>query len=301
MEVKLSSASRVENFRQALSSSLSFRKLYLVTESEYNNVPRTVLEVFSPFLALLLTSTNQEETPTIILQDVKSQTIKNFVDLIQTGAIHITTRNRDQITEDILDLAKVLNIEMKNLNYEGNSVQEREVNKESLLSDELLLYEENLFCQELLKEEYTENTTEEYFESMTIDDHVHDQPIKKENVAKEEENAVESIRENVAVEDMREDGEISDDDDVYTFQCPKCQYGCGSMKDLMKHSEMYHRTDRPNSRSDKAATTKKYSRHHKYSCTNCDKFITNSESSLYNHLKYHHRFKTPELIRRFLK
>ena len=206
MTFKLASPSSLDNFLAAVTPSLNSRKLYIVTDNEYNNVPRTVLEVFSPYLALLLSSTNcPEETPTIFLQDVKSETIKNLVDLIQSGAIYISTKDqemRKQIIEDIHNLAKVLNINMETLSYEGDIVSETAVKQKMVkndISDELLLYEENLFCQEMLKQKYSETTTE-YFESISIEC-----PI-----VKTEEVSVENMKKEVFVEEKKEEIAIVD-------------------------------------------------------------------------------------------
>ena len=88
MELKLSSTSIIETLLEAVSSSLSSTKLYFVTEDEYNIVPRPLITLFSPFLAELLQSAHgQEETPTVVLQDVKSADLNSLMDFIYFGQV----------------------------------------------------------------------------------------------------------------------------------------------------------------------------------------------------------------------
>lgn len=307
MEVKLKSAPKVENFQTVLRSVASLRTLNIVTRQEYNTVPRTVLEVFSPYLAALLSSLNSpEETPTIIFSEIKSETLKHLVDLLQHGAIQVSSpgERRKETIEEVVELANLLNIEMNNLAFdEEDSVP---VGKTDL-SDELLLFEEDLFCQQLLKKEYVEteqttysNTveqvkqedTEEYFENMTIDDHQ----------IKNEEHETEDIRmtEDEELEDkkaVREEGELSEEEEdaaeVFTLHCRRCRFVCWSSKELEKHRKWYHRVEKRASESPAYKRSRQStSRYQRYS---------SSEDSPYKQVKYQHRYQTQEYRTRFHK
>ena len=287
---------------------------------EYNNVPRTVLEVFSPYLATLLSSINSpEETPTIIFPEVKSVTLKHLMDLLQHGAIQLngpTEKRRETILE-IVELANILNIEMNNLSFdEEDSVPDRSkqepVNRKTDLSDELLLFEENLFCQQFLKKEYfeteqptgtnteenmvveqvkQENTTEEYFENLTIED-----PQVKTEDQERKGNELENTNAG------REEGELSEEDEedaeVFTLHCRRCRFGCSSRKELEKHRAWYHREERRESRS---PATFKRSRYSTSSSSSHQKY-SSSGVSPYKHkqMKYqHNRYKTLDFRTRF--
>ena len=262
MELKLSSTSIIETLLEAVSSSLSSTKLYFVTEDEYNIVPRPLITLFSPFLAELLQSAHgQEETPSVVLQDVKSETIKNLVDLLQNGQIQIKSGEivrKEEIIEDILNLAKTLSIEMKNLKFsEDREVLKRESAQSgdySQVADEFLLYEENLFCLEVLDRE---DMTGEYFEQMTIaDEQIKEEKLtlddkeegceseKVRNNIKNEELSFEGLDEEVAGDDMKEEGEISSEEEVETFQCGRCRYRGSSRLDLERHTTLHHRQQR---------------------------------------------------------
>ena len=293
MEVKLKSAPKVENFQTVLRSVASLRRLNIVTRQEYNTVPRTVLEVFSPYLAALLSSLNSpEETPTIIFPEIKSETLKHLVDLLQHGAIQVNRpaeRKRETIGE-VVELANLLNIEMNNLAFdEEDSVP---VGKTDL-SDELLLFEEDLFCQQLLKKEYVETeqttcsnmvkqvkqeNTEEYFENMTIDDH----QIKKEEYETEDVRMAED-EELEDTEAVREEGELSEEEEVFTLHCRRCRFVCCSRKELERHRDWYHREERRESRS----PANKRSR---YSTSSYQRY-SSSEGSPFKQMKYQHRYK----------
>ena len=303
MEVKLKSAPKVENFQTVLRSVASLRRLNIVTRQEYNTVPRTVLEVFSPYLAALLSSLNSpEETPTIIFPEIKSETLKHLVDLLQHGAIQVNRpaeRKRETIGE-VVELANLLNIEMNNLAFdEEDSVP---VGKTDL-SDELLLFEEDLFCQQLLKKEYVETeqtthsnmvkqvkqeNTEEYFENMTIDDH----QIKKEEYETEDVRMAEDedLEDTKAV---REEGELSEEEEVFTLHCRRCRFVCSSSKELEKHRKWYHRAERRASESPAYKRSRhSSSRYQRYS---------SSEDSPYKQMKYQHRYQPQEYRTRFHK
>ena len=312
MEVKLSSLVTVENFQAALRAGQSGRKLYVVTRQEYKNVPRTVLEVFSPFLATLFSSVNYpEETPTIIFPEIKSETLKHLVDLLQLGSIQVNSpaeRRRETILE-ILELANILNIEMTNLTFDAeDSVHERLKQESVDHSDELLLLEENLFCQQLLEKEYfhseqttstiekmveqvkKENTTAEYFENMTIDDY----QVKSEEKGRGDMK----MREDQQAEDakaVREEGELSEEDEdddaeVFTFNCRfvNCRFVCSSRKELLRHRERYHREERRGIQSSRSSNSS-YPRY------------PSSEGSKYKQMKYQHRYKTQEYRTRVQK
>ena len=319
MEVKLTSASNVENFQDALRSEPSWRKLYIVTRHhEYNNVPRTVLEVFSPFLATLLSSSSSpEETPTIILSEVKSVTLKHLVDLLQHGTIQLngpTGRRRKTIVE-IVELANILNIEMNNLTFDEEDFVPERLKQEPVrmtdLTDELLLFEENLFCQQILKKEYFEteqpsatenmvdqkldNTTEEYFENLTIGDH------QVKNEVQEREDMREDELEDTNAD--REEGELSEEEEDYdaavlTLHCSRCRFMCSSRKELEKHSAWYHREREQ--RRDGRSPAYKRSRYSSSSSSSYQKY-SSSAVSPYEQLKYQHRYKTLDCRTRFHK
>ena len=282
MEVKLTSASNhVENFHVALRSLASWRKVYIVTQhQEYNNVPSTVLQVFSPYLASLLGSINlPEETPTIIIPELKSVTLKHLVDLLQHGDIQIKgpAQRRKETIGEILELANILNIEMDNLVFDHEDSLPDRVKQEPVrktdLSDELLLFEENLFCQQLLEKDYfevdpatttdqvkQENATAEYFENMTIDE---------ENIEKLEREEDE-LKDTKA---LREEGELTDEDEndpeVFKLHCRRCRFGCSSRKELEKHLARYHREGRRESRSpaykrSRYSTSSRYPKYPRY-------------------------------------
>ena len=320
MDVKLASALNVENFQEALRSEPSWRKLYIVTRPyEYNNVPRTVLEVFSPFLASLLSSMNSpEETPTIILSEVKSVTLKHLVDLLQDGAIQLSgpTGKRRKTIVEIVELANILNIEMNNLTFDEEDFVPKKLKQEPVRmtdpSDELLLFEENLFCQQLLKKEYLEteqptgnatdenmvnqekeeNTTEEYFENLTIGDH--QVKIKNEDQEEREDELVDTNA-------LREEGELSEEEDeyneeVFTLHCRRCRFVCRSRRELEKHSAWYHREER----KEGGSPAYKRSRYSTSSSSSYQKYSSSADSP-YKPFRHQHRYKTLDCRTRFHK
>ena len=210
---------------------------------------------------------------------------------------------------EILELANILNIEMTNLTFDAeDSVHERFKQESVDHSDELLLLEENLFCQQLLEKEYfhseqttstiekmvkqvkKENTTEEYFENMTIDDY----QVKSE----EKERGDMRMREDQQAVDataVREEGELSEEDEdddaeVFTFNCRfvNCRFVCSSRKELLRHRERYHREERRGIQSSRSSNSS-YPRY------------PSSEGSKYKQMKYQHRYKTQEYRTRVQK